>query len=98
MRTSNKHFSSGLVSLLYNTSAGQNNNENLNESQIQYYRGILVSCVQLTMKFYDCDYYYAMKQIFWLAPLDSYYIIYHSLPESWKKDWVELTKITFVND
>ena len=97
MRQSNNHFNAGIVSLLYNTSAGQNNNENLNESQIQYYRGILVACVQLIMKFYDSDYYYAMKQIFCLAPIDSYHVICYSLPESWKKDWVELTKITIVN-
>ena len=91
MRKENKDFNAGVSSLLYNTSAGQNNNENLNRSQIDYYRGILVSCVQLIMKFYNADYYYAMKLIYSLAPLDSYSVILMSLPESWRKDWLQLS-------
>lgn len=82
-----KHFEGGIISLLYNMSDSENKNHDLSEDQILYYRGILVAVVQLVMRFFDKDFYFALKYVYEFSPNNSNEIIYKSLPESWREDY-----------
>jgi len=87
-----KRFQSALINLLHNLSINENNNENLNESQIDYYRGILVSAIAMIQAFFNKDFYFSLQYVYEFSPLNSYEVIYKSLPESWKLDWYNISK------
>ena len=87
MTQKERRFQAGIINLLHNMSDSENNNENINDGQIMYYRGILIACITQIMNFFGKDFKFALSYVMEFAPLDSYKIIFVSLPENWREDW-----------
>jgi len=86
-----QRFSTKIYSLMYNMSESQNNNHSVNEGQLEYYRGIIVSVVTLIMAYFDKEFDFSLRYMARNCPMDSGRIIYMSLPESWREDWTRIT-------
>jgi hypothetical protein len=81
-----------LHTILCNMAYEENNNNELNEEKLSYYRGILVSALAFLRAYNGYSFYAALADIYANCQLSALNIIYASLPLSWKEDWKELNK------